>query len=115
MGPNESQNSTMLVNGEEIHEIKTVAWCECDPTPQFSFYQNLEYGGKLKMRKYSRKKFKKYLMSLRVSRDFAEKQCDLVASYKGALSYNTLLFYSVSLAISAILFGKDDIYAHALH
>lgn len=54
----------------------------------------------LKPRHWSRKKYKKYLMSLRCSRDYAERMCNMVASFKGKISYDQMLFYSV-------IFGSD--------
>ena len=55
---------------------------------------------KIKPKKFSRKKYKKYLMSLRCSRDYAEKMCKMVSSFKGKISYNQMLFYPV-------IFGPD--------
>ena len=98
MGPDEKSNKIFMIDGtpivyDEIPEIDfeftDSAWCECPLSIPRMFT------GSMHMRKYSRKKFKKYLMSLGCSRDFAEKQCNIVASHKGVVSYNMMVFWSV--------------------
>ena len=80
----------------ELYQVKDILrehirWIE-DNQLCFDFY--------LKPRHWSRKKYKKYLMSLRYSRDHAERMCKMVSSFKGKISYNQMLFYSV-------IFGAD--------
>ena len=80
----------------QLYPVKNVLrehikWIE-DNQLCFDFY--------LKPRHWSRKKYKKYLMGLRYSRDYAERMCNLVSAFKGKISYNQMLFYS-------IIFGPD--------
>ena len=80
----------------ELYQVKDILrehirWIE-DNQLCFDFY--------LKPRHWSRKKYKKYLMSLGCSRDYAERMCKIVSSFKGKISYNQMLFYSV-------IFGAD--------
>lgn len=49
----------------------------------------------IRLKKYSRKKFKKYLMSIGYSRDHAERMCNSVACHKGKVSYAMFHFFSV--------------------
>lgn len=49
----------------------------------------------IKLKQYTRKKFKKYLMAHGYSRDDAEKACKTVAKYKGKISYTGYLIWNV--------------------
>lgn len=61
----------------------------------FNLKNNEAWTGSFKLRKISRKRFKKLLMSSGVSRNKAEEACNLVSHNKGNYSYDLTYFMYV--------------------
>lgn len=76
-----------------LYDISIDNVIEIDNSRSIKYLQNpISMTITLPHKKMSRKKFKKWLMSKGIDRDFAEWFCKVVKSFKGQYSYQSLYF-----------------------